>query len=90
MDGNQNFTYSFLNRRSLIATDCLLRSDFARLSHGVSSRKLLPTSRCMIASQRRANLCKLREITQPDCIHNLFINSVLNLLITAESDEIST
>ena len=43
----------------------------------------------MIASHRRANLCKLREITQPDYIHNLFINSVLNFLITAESDEIS-
>jgi len=30
---------------------------------------------------KRANLCKLCEITLTDCIHNLFINSVLNLLI---------
>lgn len=88
MDGNQNFIYSFLNRRSMTATGRLLRSDSARLSRVVSSRKLIPTSRCMIASYGRANLCKLRGITRPDCIHNLFINSVLNLL-TAESDEIS-
>ena len=86
MDGNQNFIFSFLNGSSLTTTDRLLRSDSALLSRGVSSRKLIPTSRCMIASYSRAILCKLRGITQPDCIHNLFINSVLNLL-TAESDE---
>lgn len=66
MDGNQNFIYSFLNRRSLTAIDRLLRSDSTRLSRGVSSRKLISTSRSMIASHRRTNLCKLREITQPD------------------------
>lgn len=84
MDGNQNFIYSFLNRRRLIAN----WSPSSKWPRGVSSRKLIPTSRCMIASHSRANLCKLRGITRPDCIHNLFINSVLNLL-TAESDEIS-
>ena len=75
MYGNQNFTYSFLNRRSLTAIDRILRGDFTRLSRVVSLRKFyILTSRCMIASHRRTNLCKLREIiTQPDCIHNLFI-----------------
>lgn len=57
-----------------------LRSDslaFHDLACHVS--ELIATSRCMIA-YGGANSCKLCEITLADCIHNLFINSVLNLL----------